>query len=128
LASKYVVPAIKRELVLELLKMGFMEVEIAKTLGLSPSLVTRYLKGERGNSINISSYKDISNMVKELASRIARNSLNAYEVAREIDRIAMIFMAKKYLCGLHSRIEPGIDITKCNICPELYRYQLSNDF
>lgn len=124
LASKYVVPAIKRRLVLELAKKGLMGVEIARKLGISQSLVTRYLSGERGSYINIDEYADIVKLVEGLANRIIENHMSEYDVVRELDRIVMAFMARKYLCKKHKEIEPSIDITKCNICPSLYKVEI----
>ncbi|MEM0028989.1 MAG: transcriptional regulator [Ignisphaera sp.] len=124
LASKYVVPAIKRRLVLELAKKGLMGVEIARKLGISQSLVTRYLSGERGSYINIDEYTDIVKLVEGLANRIIENHMSEYDVVRELDRIVMAFMVRKYLCKKHKEIEPSIDITKCNICPSLYKVEI----
>lgn len=120
LGSRYVAPAIKRALVLELAKRGFTGTEIANMLGISPSLVSRYLGGERGAQIDLEKYVDVMEYVRKLANEIADRKRNRYEVAKEIDRITMYLMAKKYLCRIHAKLEPDVDVTKCGICAELF--------
>ncbi|MEM1526716.1 MAG: hypothetical protein QW775_06145 [Ignisphaera sp.] len=46
LGSKYVVPAIRREVVLKLIRKGFMGIEMTNLLGVLLSPVPRYRKSE----------------------------------------------------------------------------------
>jgi len=59
IAYRYLIPAIRREIVKMLIRRGFMEVEIARLLNISHSLVSRYLSGERGYKIDLSRYRDV---------------------------------------------------------------------
>ncbi|AKG38545.1 hypothetical protein MA03_03585 [Infirmifilum uzonense] len=49
LFDKYVGPAMRRALAVELYNRGFKIGEIAEILGVSRSLVSRYLNGSRGS-------------------------------------------------------------------------------
>ncbi|MEM1686705.1 MAG: transcriptional regulator [Ignisphaera sp.] len=121
LGSKYVVPAIRREVVLKLIKKGFMGVEIAKILKISPSLITRYINGERGTQIDLRRYRDIVERIENLVDKISSGEVDQYIIAKEIDRIAIYFMSRKYLCGIHKKLEPSIEPDKCSICLELFK-------
>lgn len=121
LGSRYVVPAVRREVVLELVRRGFMGIEIAKLLKISPSLITRYISGERGAQIDLKKYRDIVERIKSLVDRISSGKTDQYTIAKEIDKIAIYFMAKKYLCGVHQKLEPSVDPKRCSICPELFK-------
>ncbi|MEM2528039.1 MAG: helix-turn-helix domain-containing protein [Ignisphaera sp.] len=121
LGTRYVVPAVKREVVLGLMRRGFTGIEVAKLLGISPSLVSRYMNGERGAQIDLRRYGDVMGYIERLVDGIAGGQMDQYAIAREIDRMSMYFMAKKYLCSIHLRLEPYIDIARCSNCPELFR-------
>ncbi|MEM0371864.1 MAG: transcriptional regulator [Ignisphaera sp.] len=121
LGSKYIVPAIRREVVLKLIKKGFMGVEIAKILKISPSLITRYINGERGTQVDLRRYKDIVERIENLVDKISSGEVDQYIIAKEIDRIAIYFMSRKYLCEIHKKLEPSIEPDKCSICLELFK-------
>lgn len=121
LGSKYIVPAIRREVVLKLIKKGFMGVEIAKILKISPSLITRYINGERGAQIDLRRYRDIVERIENLVDKISSGEVDQYIIAKEIDRIAIYFMSRKYLCEIHKKLEPSIEPDKCSICLELFK-------
>jgi len=126
IAYRYLIPAIRREIVKMLIKRGFMEVEIARSLNISYSLVSRYLSGERGYNIDLSRYRDVMEKIERVADRIARKDIDFYQIYEEIDRIALYALSNRYLCSTHKAIEPYIDISKCNICPNLFSQQKVN--
>lgn len=120
LCSRYLVPAVRRELSLRLMKRGLTGVEVARLLGVSPSLVSRYLNSERGAQIDLERHRDAVEWIERLADSVLSGHMDRYTVVREIDRIAMQFMARRHLCGYHKKLEPDIDLTRCRICPELF--------
>lgn len=124
LGSRYVVSAVKRRVALELMRRGLIGVEVANLLSISPSLVSRYLSSERGAKIDLERYGDVMERIYRLVDGIVGGKMDRYAVAREIDRISMYFMARRYLCGIHTKLEPDIDVAKCGICPELFRETL----
>ena len=126
LASRYVVPAVRRELAIKLIRRGFTAIEVAKLLGVSPSLISRYLNGERGSYIDLRKYRDVEKQIELLADAVSRGLLGIYKISKEVDRIAMYVMARKYICSLHKKLDPSIDVTRCTICPDLYKQVLNN--
>lgn len=120
IAYRYLVPAIRRELVRRLLEKGFMEVEVSRILRISHSLVSRYASGERGYNIDLSRYRDVMDRIELLAERIASGEAAYYRIYEEIDRIALYTLSRKYICSIHRAIDPHIDPAECNICPNLF--------
>ena len=59
----------------------------------------------------------------EVVDRIARKDIDFYQIYEEIDRIALYALSNRYLCSTHKAIEPYIDISKCNICSNLFSQQ-----
>lgn len=47
MSSRKILPAIRKELVVTLVKMGKKQNEVAKMLQVTPAAVTQYLKGKR---------------------------------------------------------------------------------
>ncbi|MBO3757538.1 MAG: transcriptional regulator [Thermoproteota archaeon] len=120
LTYRYVIPSIRGLLARELIRKGILESEAAEVLGLSRSAISRYLKAERGSAIRVAQFKDVLQLIEELAEDITYNKLGEYEVQEEINKIASYFMSKKYFCKFHSKIEPKIDTTRCRICPTVF--------
>ena len=119
--DKHVCPALRRKLVIHLYRRGLTVSEISRLTGYSKSLVSRYLRGERGAGIDISLYPDIDEHLSRLAHRIVDNKLDPLKVEACIARIAVYMMRKRYVCGYHKTIDPGVNPAECNLCPEISR-------
>jgi len=121
LASRYVVPSLLRMLAEELVEgRGLSRVEAARRLGVTPSAVTRYLKGERGALVDLSSRGDVRRAVRSLAERLASGSMSEYELQAELARIALYAMGRGYLCSFHSKLEPAVNPLECRVCSKLF--------
>lgn len=58
-SAKKFVPAIRRQLVIEMVKLGRKQSEVAALLGITPAAVTQYVKGKRAKvSLNESEKRD----------------------------------------------------------------------
>lgn len=119
-AYRYAVPSIRRSLAAELERRGLLGMEVARSLGLSSSLITRYRKGERGASLSLDDYREVKGMIERLADKIASGELDEYAVQEEMTRIVLYIMARKLLCRIHTKVDRGFDSSKCNICPKLF--------
>lgn len=95
-------------------------VEIAKKLKMSPSAVSRYLRSERGTTVEVARFPDIEYELKKLARDLITQDLDWLAVETRLLRISLLAMSKKYLCGLHHELQPSIDPVNCRICPELF--------
>jgi predicted transcriptional regulator len=120
LAYRYVEPAVRRQLVLELYRRGVDRRKIVELVGISPSLITRYIAGQRGNMLDLTPYRDITMLISELAEKFLRMSKE--EVEEEMYRIVLYFLSHKYFCNVHSVLVQGRDPLKCQICPGIFKY------
>ncbi len=120
LAYRYVIPYIQRKLVLALKARGLSNTEIAKKLGITPSAVTRYLKGERGTEIDLSMHKDVEEMIEALSGAVVGGRLSKYDVMTAIAAATAYILSRKYLCAYHARIDEGLDPAKCWVCTQVF--------
>ncbi len=120
LLDKYVYPSLRRYLVSLLYSRGLSVSEISRITGYSKSLVTRYIKGERGGYIDVSRYPDIVGEIEKIIHDILFNKINQVEIEARLMKTAVDMMRKKYLCQYHELLDPSIDIGKCNICVKIF--------
>ncbi|MBC7115179.1 MAG: transcriptional regulator [Archaeoglobi archaeon] len=66
----YIIPALRRELTVELYNSGLTQKEISKCMGITQAAVSQYLKSKRGATVNLS--EEIREEIKKLAERIKR--------------------------------------------------------
>ena len=119
--DKHVYPALRRRLVIHLYMQGLTVSEISRITGYSKSLISRYLRGERGTGINISHYPDVDQYLHRIAQMIAENKLDPLTIEAYIGRLAIYMMKNRYICGYHRTIDPEINPAECNLCPELFK-------
>ncbi|MEM0008822.1 transcriptional regulator [Thermofilum sp.] len=119
LAYRYIEPAIRRQLVLELYKRGVDRRRIVELVGISSSLVTRYIAGQRGNMLDLTPYRDVTMLISQLAEKSM--GMSKEQVEEQIYRIVLYFLSHKYFCNVHRVLVPDIDPTKCQICPSLFK-------
>ncbi|MEM0001830.1 MAG: XRE family transcriptional regulator [Desulfurococcaceae archaeon] len=120
LASKHVEPSIKRSLVESLLRRGVSRSIVAKCLGISPSLITRYARKERGLH-DFTTVSDLASKIENLAERIVKEGLCGEHVYHEVIKLTLYALSKKYACGIHYSMDKSINPARCRICPELFR-------
>ena len=120
LLSRYILPSLRRILVETLWMNGLSESDIARRLNISRSLVSRYIRGERGHRLEIRIEHDVVEKIREIALKILSNEIDHYGVEEELMRIAIKLLSEKKLCIYHKKLEPDIDIGKCRICPKLF--------
>lgn len=120
LAGRFVEPSVKRAVVLKLLERKLPPIEIARAMGISPSAVSRYIKGERGSYVDLLKIPEIAADIERLADSIVAGRAPAEEVALKIYAITLKVLANKYACGLHKMIDEGVNPVRCNICSTLF--------
>lgn len=120
LGYRYLLPSINRRLVEKLCELGLMKIEIARKLKLSHSAISRYLAMQRGYFIDLTRFPDVEEMIAKLALTIKEKNLSIYDIQREILKIALYVLSRKYLCEYHAKISLDIELDKCNICPTIF--------
>ena len=117
--ARHVEPSLRRSLVGELLRRGVTGSAIARCLGVSPSLVTRYSKGERGLH-ELSAIPEVAEGLRRLADGAASGSLCGPPLYAELAMLAMLVMSRKYACGIHHLISRDVNPATCDVCPRLF--------
>ncbi|MEM4452800.1 MAG: XRE family transcriptional regulator [Thermosphaera sp.] len=118
LAYRYIEPSIKRSLVERLLARGMRSVDVAKCLGLSLSLVSRYARRERGLQ-DFMVYPDVAKYIEKLADRVFQGEVCGISVYKEILMLTLYILGRKYACSLHYAIDRDINPASCRLCPDL---------
>jgi len=105
----YVLPAIRRELALELKRTGKSQKEISEILDITKAAVSQYLKNKRGNDVQFG--KEILDKIKQSASNILRNPDDLFG---EYKIIINMVQKTKLLCKLHKKY--GHEKENCRAC------------
>lgn len=119
IAARYVEPSLKRVLVNKLLTLGTPRFRIASCLGISQSLITRYIKKERG-LYDFSIIHEVDEKLQKLAEKIAKGELCGLKAYDELAELVIYILSKKYACGIHYLTSKDINPATCNICPTLF--------
>ncbi len=108
----YVLPAIRKGLVEELLKKGTKKSKISKMLNITKASISHYTKNNRGNDLSLSRMKiDIK--------RGAKKILEGECPTKVIQSLLIISLKKGVTCQIHKRIDNIKE--ECNICNKLYK-------
>lgn len=106
----YILPTIRKELAIELVKVGLKQKEAAKKLNLTEAAVSQYLKDKRGKEIVLN--KKIKGKISNAAKRLLNKNSKCY-VLREIQNICDYVRKSRFLCYVHKKKGAG---RRCNIC------------
>jgi len=121
IASRYVLPSLKRRLAEIMLKeYGFTQKEIARILGVSEAAVSRYISGERGYYLRVENLKEVDEKLRRIAEAFRRHEADTLAVHYMLHIIAAEMMAEKRLCTIHRELDENINPAECNICPKIF--------
>ena len=104
----YILPAIRRKLVLALKEKGKAQKEIAKLLNITEAAVSQYTNKKRGTEISFPA--EVKDFIKKSAEKIV-DSESAFH---QIQIINEFIKKSKALCQLHAQIEG--DLKGCDVC------------
>ena len=105
----YILPAVRREIALALVKKGLKQREIAKRLGMTEAAVSQYVKNKRAKSIELPA--EIKKDIRKAADNLAREQdCHRYEVQTLLNTIR----TSGFLCKVHRKYDnvPAC----CNVC------------
>ena len=103
----YVLPAIRKELVLTLRERGLSQKEIAHVLNVTEPAVSQYIKSKRANA---ALPENVKYFIGEAATKITDNQ-TAYQ---QIQRISNFIKETRAICQIHMDVEDGLE--GCDIC------------
>jgi predicted transcriptional regulator len=119
LASKSVIPAIRALIVKRLVEEhGMTQQEAAKHLGVTQPAVSKYLHQKRGASIRLGGIREIDKATGDIADMVSSRKVKPLEVMSKIEAACEYVKRNRYMCDLHKRLEPGMDIESCHICEQ----------
>jgi predicted transcriptional regulator len=119
LASKSVIPAIRALIVKRLVEEhGMTQQEAAKLLGVTQPAVSKYLHQKRGAAIQLNGIKEIDSATSEIAEMVSTHKVKPIEVMSKIETACEYVRKNRYMCDLHKKLEPGIDVNSCHICEQ----------
>jgi predicted transcriptional regulator len=119
LASKSVIPAIRAMVVKRLVEdHGMTQQQAAKLLGVTQPAVSKYLHEKRGAAIKLNGIKEINEATGEIAALVSSRKVPQVEVMSRIEAACDYIRRNRYMCDLHKKLEPGIDINSCHVCEQ----------
>ncbi|MBW3020195.1 hypothetical protein KY334_02785 [Candidatus Woesearchaeota archaeon] len=105
LESKYLIPAIRRELVLLMLKKGIKKSEIAIKLKLTKSAISQYFSDKRGNNFKLDSY---------IVKNCCDNIISGKNCVSEIQDLIKNLKKTRNICGIYKNNNLKPD--DCEVC------------
>jgi hypothetical protein len=119
LASKSVIPAIRALVVKRLVEdHGMTQQEAAKLLGVTQPAVSKYLHQKRGAAIRLTGIKEIDQATGEIAELVSSRKVPRIEVMSKLEAACEYVRRNRYMCELHKKLEPGIDVSSCHVCEQ----------
>lgn len=105
-----VLPFLRREIVLLLLKKDFSQKKVAEILDITPACVSQYKKNKRAKHVMFN--ETIHNKIKVAADNIAKRESC---LTKELQNLCTIIRKKGLLCELHRKQDPNV-CCSCDIC------------
>ena len=119
LASKSVIPALRALIVTRLVEdHGMTQQEAAKLLGVTQPAVSKYLHHKRGAAIRLHGIKQIDQATNEIAEMVSSRKVKPIEVMSKIEAACEYVRKNRYMCDLHKKLEPAMDVDSCHICEQ----------
>ena len=119
LASKSVIPAIRALVVKRLVEEhGMTQQEAAKLLGVTQPAVSKYLHEKRGAAIKLNGIKEIDQATGEIARLVSTQKVPQIEVMSKIEAACDYVRRNRYMCDLHKKLEPSMDVNSCHVCEQ----------
>ncbi len=119
LASKSVIPAIRALVVKRLVEdHGMTQQEAAKLLGVTQPAVSKYLHEKRGAAIKLTGIKEIDIATNEIAEMVSSRKVRPIEVMSRIEAACDYVRRNRYMCDLHKKLEPSMDVNSCHVCEQ----------
>lgn len=119
LASKSVIPAIRALIVKRLIEEHDMtQQEAAKLLGVTQPAVSKYLHEKRGAAIKLTGIREIERATNEIAEMVSSHKAKPIEVMSKIEAACDYVRKNRYMCDLHKKLEPSMDIDSCHVCEQ----------
>jgi len=106
----YLIPALRRELTLALVKEGMKQREVAESLGITEAAVSNYVKEKRASELKFSKAELVK--ISKAAAHIKEDSNTSME---NILYLTNEFRGSKAVCDLHRKHDSSVS-KECDLC------------
>lgn len=106
----YVLPALRKAIAEELLRLGLKQTEIAKKLDVTEAAISHYIKSKRAAELKFSG--DVKLKISQAAKRIANSQADLME---ELQKLCSTVKNQGLLCRVHKKHSKS-DLKSCRIC------------
>ncbi|MEM1986328.1 MAG: helix-turn-helix domain-containing protein [Nitrososphaeria archaeon] len=114
---KTILPNIRALIAKELLeKHHLKQTDIAKTLGISQSAVSMYIRRYRGASLNLKEDSEVYEKIVWLSEKFFESNLSQRELISKVCEICRLVRSKGLLCRLHEQFIKPYEIRECSYC------------
>lgn len=114
---KTILPNIRALIAKELLeKHHLKQTDIAKTLGISQSAVSMYIRRYRGASLNLKEDSEVYEKIVWLSEKFFEGNLSQMELISKVCEICRLVRSKGLLCRLHEQFIKPYEIRECSYC------------
>jgi hypothetical protein len=111
----YVVPGIRRALVVELKKYDLKQKDIAPLLGITEAAISQYMKDKRAKLCGCFEKEPLKSEIKKSAKKILKEKSDSTTIS-EINRLCSYIKEKKIICQVHMSKDDRLK--NCKICYE----------
>lgn len=116
-AVKSVVPAIRALLAEELTETYRMkQTEVAQLLGITQTAVSKYIHHVRGRALSPKIEEEVGTLIVQTAKSLSNDGMDRTALALHICNTCKIIRKKRLMCELCKRVNPTLDIEKCQLC------------
>lgn len=105
----YLLPAIRREFALSMIKKGMKQKDIAKVMDIRESTVSQYLSSTRAKAIKFN--KGIKKSIDIAVNKIINKESS---IILEIQKICELAKKQKFLCSIHKKHDKNL--SQCGVC------------
>lgn len=117
IAVKSVIPAIKAAIAKELVeRYSLKQNQVAETLGISQSAVSKYTRQVRGHVIKIDDIEEIQPIINNMISLLINGNPERAEFLSLFCQTCMTIRKKGLMCQFCQKTDPKIEIEECGIC------------
>ena len=106
----YVLPALRKAIAEELLKLGLKQREIARKLDVTEAAVSNYVKSKRAAELKFSG--EMRSRISQAAKKIANSKA---DMMGELQKLCSAVRNQGLLCRVHKKHSKS-DLKSCRIC------------
>jgi len=117
IAVKSVIPAIKATLAEELVETyGLKQDQVAETLGISQSAVSKYTRQVRGHVIKIDNIEEIQPLINKMIGLLVNETQKRKEFLEVFCQTCITIRKTGLMCQFCQKKDPKIKTEECDFC------------